>query len=150
MESRGVMTPTMVRYVDGIVGAMHAGGVSYDLIHHGLHALGSAMFGFSQELMLDSDAPSGEDMTLMRDFVPHLAAMLEEVVHDDPESTLGWCDDQTEFEFGLDIRLEGLERRPRRGCRGVVTLLARGAPAMARRRGSRPARSGCRRPADSR
>ena len=111
MESRGVMTPTMVRYVDGIVGAMHAGGVSYDLVHHGLHALGSAMFGFSQELMLDSDAPSGEDMTLMRDFVPHLAAMLEDVVHDDPESTLGWCDDQTEFEFGLDIRLEGLERR---------------------------------------
>ena len=47
----------------------------------------------------------------MRDFVPHLAAMLEEVVHDDPDSTLGWCDDQTEFEFGLDILLEGLERR---------------------------------------
>ena len=111
MESRGVMTPTMVRYVDAIVGAMHAGGVSYDLVHHGLHALGSTMFGFSQELMLDSDSPSGEDMTLMRDFVPHLAAMLEDVVHDDPESTLGWCDDQTEFEFGLDIRLEGLERR---------------------------------------
>lgn len=111
MESRGVMTPTMVRYVDGIVGAMHAGGVSYDLIHHSLHALGSAMFGFSQELMLDSDSPSGEDMTLMKDFVPHLAAMLEEVVHDDPDSTLGWCDDQTEFEFGLDILLEGIERR---------------------------------------
>jgi hypothetical protein len=61
--------------------------------------------------MLDSDSPSGEDLTLMRDFVPHLAAMLEEVVHDDPDSTLGWCDDQTEFEFGLDVLLEGLERR---------------------------------------
>jgi AcrR family transcriptional regulator len=111
MEARGVMTPTMVRYVDAIVGALHAGGISYDLIHHGLHALGSTMFGFSQELMLDSDTPSGEDMTLMQDFVPNLAAMLEEVVHDDPDSTLGWCDDQTEFEFGLDILLEGLERR---------------------------------------
>jgi AcrR family transcriptional regulator len=111
MESRGVMTPTMARYVDSVVGAMHAGGISYDLIHHGLHGLGSAMFGFSQELMLDSDTPSGEDLTLMQDFVPNLAAMLEEVVHDDPDSTLGWCDDQTEFEFGLDILLEGLERR---------------------------------------
>jgi len=111
MESRGVMTPTMVRYVDAIVGAMHAGGCSYDLVHHSLHALGSTMFGFSQELMLDSGTPSGEDLTLMRDFVPHLAAMLEEVVHDDPDSTLGWCDDQTEFEFGLDVLLEGLERR---------------------------------------
>ncbi len=111
MEARGVMTPTMVRYVDSIVGGMHSGGVSYDLIHHGLHALGSTMFGFTQELMLDSDSPSGEDMTLMKDFVPHLAAMLEDVVHDDPDSTLGWCDDQTEFEFGLDVLLDGLERR---------------------------------------
>ncbi len=111
MESRGVMTPTMARYVDAIVGAMRAGGCSYDLIHHSLHALGSTMFGFTQELMLDSDAPSGEDLTLMHDFVPHLAAMLEDVVHDDPDSTLGWCDDQTEFEFGLDVLLEGLERR---------------------------------------
>ncbi len=111
MESRGVMTPTMARYVDSIVGAMHAGGCSYDLIHHSLHALGSTMFGFNQELMLDSDTPSGEDLTLMHDFVPHLAAMLEDVVHDDPDSTLGWCDDQTEFEFGLDVLLEGLERR---------------------------------------
>ena len=90
---------------------MHAGGCSYDLIHHCLHALGSTMFGFNQELMLDSDTPSGEDLTLMHDFVPHLAAMLEDVVHDDPDSTLGWCDDQTEFEFGLDVLLEGLERR---------------------------------------
>ncbi len=111
MESRGVMTPSMARYVDAVVGAMHAGGCSYDLIHHCLHALGSTMFGFNQELMLDSDTPSGEDLTLMHDFVPHLAAMLEDVVHDDPDSTLGWCDDQTEFEFGLDVLLEGLERR---------------------------------------
>jgi AcrR family transcriptional regulator len=111
MESRGVMTPTMVRYVDGLVGTMHAGGVSYDLVHHALHALGSTMFGFDQELMLDSDAPSGEDMTLMHDFVPNLAAMLDEVVHDDPDSTLGWCDDQTEFEFRLDLLLDGIERR---------------------------------------
>ncbi len=27
------------------------------------------------------------------------------------ESTLGWCDDQSEFEFGLDVLLDGLERR---------------------------------------
>jgi hypothetical protein len=23
---------------------------------------------------------------------------------------LGWCDDQTEFEFGLDLILDGLDR----------------------------------------
>jgi hypothetical protein len=36
--------------------------------------------------------------------------MLMEIAHDDPDSTLGWCDDQTEFEFALDLILEGLDR----------------------------------------
>jgi hypothetical protein len=35
--------------------------------------------------------------------------MLMEISHDDPDSTLGWCDDQAEFEFGLDLLLDGLE-----------------------------------------
>jgi hypothetical protein len=42
--------------------------------------------------------------------LPHLAGMLTEVAHDDPDSTLGWCDDQAEFEFGLDLILDGLDR----------------------------------------
>lgn len=113
LETRGVMVPTMARYIDGVVAIMRAGGLSFDLIHHSLHALGSRMYGFAQELTIDDDggAPGGEKLVRMREFVPHLAAMLEEVVHDDPESTLGWCDDQTEFEFGLDILLEGIEWR---------------------------------------
>lgn len=117
METRGVLGPTMARYVDGVVAIMRAGGLSFDLIHHALHALGSRMYGFTQELTLDdgsAGAPVGEDLVRTKEFVPHLAEMLEHVVHDDAESTLGWCDDQTEFEFGLDILLEGLERRRER------------------------------------
>lgn len=113
MESRSVLVPTMARYIDGSVAIMSDGGLSYDLIHHSLHALGSRLYGFSQELTMDAgDSPSsGEDLEQMRAFVPNLAAMLDEVVHDDPDSTLGWCDDQTEFEFGLDILLDGIARR---------------------------------------
>jgi hypothetical protein len=44
------------------------------------------------------------------DQVPHLVGMLKEVAHDDPDSTLGWCDYQAEFEFGLDLILDGLDR----------------------------------------
>jgi hypothetical protein len=44
------------------------------------------------------------------DQLPYLAGMLMEIGHDDPDSTLGWCDDQTEFEFGLDLLLDGLDR----------------------------------------
>jgi AcrR family transcriptional regulator len=117
METRGVLGPTMARHIDGVVAIMRAGGLSFDLIHHCLHALGSRMYGFTQELALDDDAsaaPGGEELERMRLFVPHLAEMLEQVVHDDPDSTLGWCDDQTEFEFGLDILLDGFERRRQR------------------------------------
>lgn len=112
MESRTTLVPTMARYIDANVGLMRAGGLSHDLIHHSMHALGSRQYGFSQELTLD-DTPSasGADAERMTALVPHLAAMLKDVVHDDPDSTLGWCDDQTEFEFGLDILLEGIARR---------------------------------------
>jgi len=120
LESRSTLCPAMVRYIDGSVALMRAGGVSFDLIHHALHALGSRLHGFTQELRMDgapSDAAgaaaSEAELAQMMQLAPNRAAMLAEVVHDDPDSTLGWCDDQTEFEFGLDILLDGLERRAR-------------------------------------
>ena len=98
----------MVRYHDGLIGLLHDGGFSYDLVHHALHALGSRALGFSQELF---DPGIGADAALPAELagdLPSLVAMLDEVAHDDPDSTLGWCDDQTEFEFGLDVLLDGL------------------------------------------
>jgi hypothetical protein len=41
---------------------------------------------------------------------PNIAAMPETISHD-ADTSLGWCDDQFEFEFALDVLLEGLERR---------------------------------------
>jgi hypothetical protein len=83
-------------------------------IHHALHALGSRALGFSQELFDPSGGVSDEETAAALDSVtaqiPHLAAMFMEVAHDDPETTLGWCDDQTEFEFGLDLILDGLDK----------------------------------------
>ncbi|MGA7147052.1 MAG: TetR/AcrR family transcriptional regulator C-terminal domain-containing protein [Microbacterium sp.] len=113
MESRSALAPAMGRYIDAQVGVMRGGGLSHDLIHHSMHALGSRLFGFSQELVLDGggSTPSGADAARMAELLPNLSAMLQDVVHDDPDSTLGWCDDQAEFEFGLDILLEGIARR---------------------------------------
>ncbi|WP_395244157.1 TetR/AcrR family transcriptional regulator C-terminal domain-containing protein [Agromyces sp. MMS24-K17] len=111
MNLRGAAGPNATRHVDGVVGIMRAGGLSHDLIHHGLHALGSRIYGYVQELSDDSAAPAPVEIEQLASFAPNLAAMLADVVHDDPDSTLGWCDDQTEFEFGLDLVLEGLERR---------------------------------------
>jgi hypothetical protein len=93
---------------------MRDGGFSYDLAHHALHALGSRALGFSQEPFDPGDGPGPGDATAapppdMASQFPNLAAMLTEIAHDDPASTLGWCDDQTEFEFGLDLILNGLD-----------------------------------------
>ena len=115
MDTRSGLGITTARYVDSIVGTLRSGRLSYDLIHHSMHALGSRMFGFSQELgEEDGDSGDSDALAQMAALVPHLAEMLSVVRHDDPGSTLGWCDDQFEFEFGLDIVLDGLERASRR------------------------------------
>ena len=112
-ETRTTTSPAIIRHFDALVGLMRDGGFSYDLAHHALHALGSRALGFSQELFDPGDEAGPGDATAapadMASQFPHLAAMLTEIAHDDPESTLGWCDDQTEFEFGLDLILNGLD-----------------------------------------
>jgi AcrR family transcriptional regulator len=113
-ESRTNTSPAVLRYFDALLGLMRDGGFSYDLAHHALHALGSRALGFTQELFDPSDGAGDEEagaaLESMADQLPHLVGMLMEVAHDDPDSTLGWCDDQTEFEFGLDLILDGLDR----------------------------------------
>jgi AcrR family transcriptional regulator len=129
-ETRTNMSPAVVRYHDGLVGLMRGGGFSYDLVHHALHALGSRALGFTQELFDPGEGSGAGDtngmLESMADQVPHLVGMMMEIAHDDPDSTLGWCDDQTEFEFALDLILDGLDRMretasPPRSRRGRST-----------------------------
>ena len=112
METRNNSNPEVLRYLNALVGLLHAGGFSYDLIHHALHALGSRALGFTQELFDPGDGsvtPAPAELEQLAGHFPHLAGMLREVTHD-ADTTLGWCDDQTEFEFGLDVVLDGLDR----------------------------------------
>ena len=113
LESRTNMTAPMLRYFDGLIGLFREAGFSVDLTHHAMHTLGSRALGFTQELYDDSDDLSDEAMMMflqqMAGEYPHLVGMVQEISHDD-DSTLGWCDDQSEFEFALDLILDGLER----------------------------------------
>ncbi|HSK23347.1 MAG TPA: TetR/AcrR family transcriptional regulator C-terminal domain-containing protein [Egicoccus sp.] len=116
LETRTAMSPTLMGYYDGVLGIFRAGGFDWDLAHQAMHALGSRALGFTQELFQPDDAEADDAETLamfeqMGEQFPHLVGMLAEIVHDDPDRSLGWCDDQREFEFGLDVLLEGLERR---------------------------------------
>jgi AcrR family transcriptional regulator len=113
-ETRTTTSLAVLRYHDGLVGLMRDGGFSYPLIHHALHALGSRALGFAQELFDPGNQPGGEEadaaLASMAGQLPYLVGMMAEIAHDDPDTTLGWCDDQTEFEFGLDLILHGLDR----------------------------------------
>ena len=56
LETRTNRTPAVLKYTDEVIGMFLAGGFSVDLTHHVMHALGSRMWGFTQELF---DAAAG-------------------------------------------------------------------------------------------
>lgn len=115
IESRTEASPAVIAYVDSMIGMLRAGGFSPDLTHHALHALGSRLYGFTQEVF--NDSPDIDPATLagmvqqMQGPYPHVAEMLQTVYHDEGSVVGSGCDDQFEFEFALDLLIEGLEKR---------------------------------------
>jgi AcrR family transcriptional regulator len=113
IQTRTNMSTASLQYFDSLIGLLLDAGFSIDLTHHALHALGSRALGFTAELYDDSEAPDeealGEFLEQVADAYPHIATMVKGISHD-ADTTLGWCDDQFEFEFGLDLMLDGLER----------------------------------------
>jgi hypothetical protein len=73
--------------------------------------MGSRALGFTQELYDDSqemdDDATAALLEQMAGAYPHITAMVAAISHD-ADTTLGWCDDQVEFEFALDLVLDGL------------------------------------------
>ena len=114
IETRGEPTPAVIGYMDSMMGVFLAGGFSVDLMHHALHVMGSRILGFSQELFDDTSSTPAEEAaemwTQMADIYPNIAKLLPvaTTTHDGPVVG-GGCDDQFEFEFALDLILEGLE-----------------------------------------
>lgn len=116
LETRTSMSIAAIEYFHGLLAIFRAGEFSYDLAHHAMHALGSRALGFSQELFNpdEADVPEAEEeanamMAEMAEKFPLMMEMMSEIVHEGPDTTVGWCDDQTEFEFALDVTLDGLE-----------------------------------------
>ena len=65
LESRQDMPPGLMRYYDDLLGIMLAGGMSLDLGHHAMHALGSRALGFHQELFTDDAEVAPEEMAVL-------------------------------------------------------------------------------------
>ena len=111
IESREAPTPAVLAYMDAMIGLFRRGGFSIDLTHHAMHAMGSRLLGFSQELFDDSvdlDPAVVPAMLEAMSGYPHITAVLESITHDEGTVVGTGCDDQ--FEFALDLLLDGLER----------------------------------------
>jgi AcrR family transcriptional regulator len=114
MESRTSPTPTVMAYMDSMIAMFMAGGFSIDLTHHVLHAMGSRLMGFSQELFNDQTDPDTpiqpEMLEQMGEAYPSIYQLYKAITHDDASVVGPGCDDQVEFEFALDLMLDGIER----------------------------------------
>jgi AcrR family transcriptional regulator len=121
IESRSDPTPAVMEYMDAMIGIFRAGGFSIDLTHHAMHALGSRLLGFSQELFDDNvDLGAEQQAAMLRwmaDRYPNITELVAAITHDQQSVVGPGCDDQFEFEFALDLMLDGLERLrdPREG-----------------------------------
>jgi AcrR family transcriptional regulator len=113
LSSRTSVPPSVFARFEDVLATMVEAGVSYHLGHRALHALGSMVLGFAQELFApaaDGDEEASEqEMARMAETLPHITAMVAAELHAADGDVLGWCDSRAEFEFTLDLLLDGLE-----------------------------------------
>lgn len=108
----GMPGPARVRYMDGVLRCLRVGGFSMDLTDHAYHALESHINGFTLWQIGFPFKNREELVALGRTFLrqisadehPYLAEHINQ--HLAPPSRKG----QSEFDFGLDLLLDGLER----------------------------------------
>lgn len=117
IESRTNRTPVVLGYMDSICGLFIEGGLSPDLTHHVMHAIGNRIWGFSPELFNEPGVATDEAVDVeaqqamvreMAEQFPNIVKIVLAATEGDP-SRVG-CDEQFEFEFGLDLLLDGFER----------------------------------------
>jgi AcrR family transcriptional regulator len=112
MESRSIPGPATLRHHDAVLGILRTAGFSVELAAHANSLLDSYIYGFAlQEANLPFDTPQETAelaQTIMAEFpadaYPHLTEMAVQHV-----LRLGY-DYGNEYQFGLDLILDGLDR----------------------------------------
>ena len=119
IESRAAPTPAVLEYLNSTIGMFRRGGFSIDLTHHVMHAMGSRILGFSQELFaapppVDPAVQAAMGRELAGRF-PYVAELAMAAAHVEESVVGSGCDDQFEFEFALDLLLDGVAALHRQG-----------------------------------
>jgi AcrR family transcriptional regulator len=113
IESRAAPTPVVLGYMNSIAGTFLEGGFPPSLAHQAMHALGSRMWGFTQELFPSPPPDPAIQQAMIAELeahFPHIVRVAAASDHAGGGIVGGGCDDQAEFEFALDLLLDGLER----------------------------------------
>ena len=112
MESRASPGPATLRHHDAVIGSLRHAGFSIEMAAHAYSALDSYIYGFALQeasLPFDTEEETAEVAEMIfkqfpADEYPHLTELTVEHVLQ-PGYDYG-----NEFEFGLDLILDGLER----------------------------------------
>lgn len=133
IESRNSASPVVLDYMDSLIGIFLKAGFSLDLTHHAMHALGSRMWGFIQEVFPTPSPPSDPDQmaAMFAEWsvrYPNIIEMATAANHSDESTISQNCDDQFEFEFALDLLIDGFERMHKSGWKSQLTKKEKGAP----------------------
>jgi AcrR family transcriptional regulator len=112
MQSRINPGPALLRHHDAVIGSLRKGGFSVAMAAHAFSAMDAYIYGFAlQEKTLPFETP--EELAMIAEMIlqqmpaneyPHLAELTVEHVLQPAYSY------SEEFEFGLDLILNGLER----------------------------------------
>ncbi|MBD8870336.1 TetR/AcrR family transcriptional regulator [Nocardioides donggukensis] len=113
MDSRSTPGPATLRHHDAVLGCLRSGGFSVPMAAHAFAVLDAHLYGFMvQEVSMPMHGPEETAALaelilagLPEDSYPHLRELTEEHVLQ-PGYDFG-----AEFDYGLDLVLEGLERR---------------------------------------
>jgi AcrR family transcriptional regulator len=118
------VAPARMAYMESLLGRLREAGFSPNMTHHGYHALDSHIIGSTLWQAGYSSNKDLEDMakkfvpTALRDY-PYLAE------HAEQHFTKSRSKDVPEFEFGLDLILDGLEKILARPATPVAKARAR-------------------------
>ncbi len=112
MQSRTQPGPATLRHHDSVIGSLREAGFTIEMAAHAFSVIDSYVYGFAQQQQNLTYATSEEATVVAEDILrslpaeeyPHLAEMIVE------HALKPGYDYADEFNFGLDLILEGLER----------------------------------------
>ncbi|MGC4174877.1 TetR/AcrR family transcriptional regulator C-terminal domain-containing protein [Demequina sp.] len=111
IQTRTLAGPHVLGYMDSLMHIMFDGGLSADLVHHAMHTLSTRMWGFTRDVL---PTPAVPDDPVAREEMYRQAAIAFPNIIRMATTAPGAgqdCDDRAEFEFAIDVMIDGFARR---------------------------------------